>query len=171
MMNHQVGGCMGGMGTVNPNDFCPALKQLYDEHAPLREQMENLQKRARELQSVSDLNELLKLEQRFKAELDGHSEKEEGGLFPMIGRYIGTEVGPIAVMEYEHSEAKRNLELFESGVKEGGQPLNVLVQPLQQAIHILLEHFLKEENVLFPLAQRMLSEMEKEELQKAFAIA
>lgn len=33
-----------------------------------------------------------------------------------------------------------------------------------EAHHILDEHFMKEENVLFPMAERLLSDGEKEEL-------
>ncbi|MGG3962635.1 hemerythrin domain-containing protein, partial [Geobacillus stearothermophilus] len=33
-----------------------------------------------------------------------------------------------------------------------------------EAYHILDEHFMKEENVLFPMAERLLSDAEKEEL-------
>ncbi|MEB3025902.1 hemerythrin domain-containing protein, partial [Parvimonas sp. M13] len=63
--------------------------------------------------------------------------------------------GPIAVMEYEHEQAKRFLNRF----LEDGFP-----DYLQSAVEVLLQHFQKEEQVLFPMAQKLLNEEEKQEL-------
>ncbi|MBT2722454.1 hemerythrin domain-containing protein [Bacillus sp. ISL-46] len=103
----------------------------------------------------------------FKAALDPHSEREEGVLFPMMGVYIGTTSGPIAVMEYEHDQAKANIGEF-LGKAESGlvstEETKKTAELIQNAYFILTEHFSKEENVLFPMAERMLTEEEKEEL-------
>ncbi|WP_416384100.1 hemerythrin domain-containing protein, partial [Parvimonas sp. M13] len=58
-------------------------------------------------------------------------------------------------MEYEHEQAKRFLNRF----LEDGFP-----DYLQSAVEVLLQHFQKEEQVLFPMAQKLLNEEEKQEL-------
>ncbi|AMQ22548.1 hypothetical protein A0V43_06455 [Geobacillus sp. JS12] len=105
----------------------------------------------------------------FVAVLDPHSEREEGVLFPMMAKYIGRTTGPIAVMEYEHEQAKARLAMFLEKTAQlpenidKGQALT-LAGAVIEAHHILDEHFMKEENVLFPMAERLLSDGEKEEL-------
>jgi regulator of cell morphogenesis and NO signaling len=85
----------------------------------------------------------------------------------MMGVYIGTTSGPIAVMEYEHDQAKANIGEFlgkaESGLASTEETKKT-AELIQNAYFILTEHFSKEENVLFPMAERMLTEEEKEEL-------
>lgn len=175
MSDSQAGGCMAHFGQSGIDNYCAAIQQLLEEHPPLRLQMEQLLLKAKQVvagdqsQYTSDIEELHKLERKFKEELETHSEKEEKGLFPIVGRHIGTQSGPIFVMEYEHSEAKRNLSVFEQQVAGMGTDLSreqagMIVNPLLSAIHILFDHFVKEENVLFPMAEKILSVDEKEEL-------
>ncbi|WP_018131601.1 hemerythrin domain-containing protein [Effusibacillus pohliae] len=175
-MIQQNGGCMGHVGGAKTQaSYCAAIQQLFNEHPPLRQQMEQLVQKAQQLaesadeQAAAAIQQLVGWEGHFRRELEIHSEKEEQGLFPLLGRHIGTETGPIAVMEYEHSEAKRMLAEFE---RQAGQPegpwtperLQAVTAPLVRGCQILFEHFLKEENVLFPMAETILSQQEKEEL-------
>jgi regulator of cell morphogenesis and NO signaling len=105
----------------------------------------------------------------FKAELDPHSEREESVLFPMLGQYIGTTSGPIAVMEYEHEQAKSFIKAFLEGAQTesiSSEKIKNLAELVKNAHNILTEHFTKEENVLFTMAERMLSDEEKEELHR-----
>ena len=56
---------------------------------------------------------------------------------------------------------------FLEKAEQSGLSLEVmkeLTQLVKSAYHILTEHFSKEENVLFPMAERMLSDDEKKEL-------
>jgi regulator of cell morphogenesis and NO signaling len=176
-MNQPNGvGCMAhGCGGPAETSYSAAIQQLFHEHPPLRQQMEQLVHQAQQLversgeQAVAEIQQLAEQESQFMRELEVHSEKEEQGLFPMLGRYIGTETGPIAVMEYEHSEAKRNLAEFERQVSQLKEPLTTeqlqaITAPLVRGCQILFEHFMKEENVLFPMAEKMLQPQEKEEL-------
>ncbi|BCJ85181.1 hemerythrin domain-containing protein [Effusibacillus dendaii] len=171
-------GCLSQFGDASAAvSYCAALKQLWEEHSPLRRQMEQMEENANQLREVADaklgsaFQELVNKEKRFHQELEVHSAKEEDGLFPMMGRYIGTETGPIAVMEYEHSEAKRNLAEFEAAVDRignsiGKETVDEVVAPLLKACSILFDHFRKEEHVLFPMAERILTDTEKEELRQ-----
>lgn len=164
---------MGGQEEVK---LCAGLQRLKQEHGPLREQKQRLLERAQAI--VGDKEEqnwrerLLALResvQAFVNELDPHSKREEGVLFPMMAQYIGRTSGPIAVMEYEHDQAKQRLASFLAETAELPATVDrdsaaALANVVIDAYHILAEHFMKEENVLFPMAERLLSAEEKEEL-------
>lgn len=171
-MPHQCGSLMGG----DPIELCGPLAQLKREHGPLREQMDAFAALAAEIRrSAGGADTAERLEQlrtkvkEFADRLDPHSEREEGALFPMVAKYIGRETGPIAVMEAEHEQAKRNLRRFFEAF-EGADASAAAAQAGEIAAfavtahEILTDHFLKEENVLFPMAERLLSAEEKEQL-------
>jgi hemerythrin-like domain-containing protein len=164
---------MGGPEGVK---LCAGLAQLKQEHGPLRVQMEQLLATAEAIgQGADDRNwreplaELREKVESFVSVLDPHSEREEGVLFPMMAEYIGRTTGPIAVMEYEHEQAKARLSMFLEKAAQLPEKVDTdqaltLAGAVIEAHHILDEHFMKEENVLFPMAERLLSDEEKEEL-------
>jgi regulator of cell morphogenesis and NO signaling len=70
-------------------------------------------------------------------------------------------------MEYEHDQAKSNIGSFLAKVEsdlDSNEEKKKAAELIQNAYFILTEHFSKEENVLFPMAERMLTDEEKEEL-------
>ncbi|EZP77402.1 hemerythrin HHE cation binding domain-containing protein [Parageobacillus genomosp. 1] len=163
---------MGGHEEV---ELCPGLERLKQEHGPLRELKQRMFELAQAIGDEEGQNwkeRLLALResvQSFVNELDPHSEREEGVLFPMMAQYIGRTSGPIAVMEYEHDQANQRLASFLTKTVELPETVNresavALANEVIDAYHILAEHFMKEENVLFPMAERLLSDEEKEEL-------
>lgn len=164
--------CMSGFGGMPSAELkSKGLRHLKEEHPPLRSQMEGLfsltQKIDKDIDIDVNFQELITKVKEFQAALDPHSEREEGVLFPMMGTYIGTTSGPIAVMEYEHDQAKAHIKSFleqAAGSPASPDELKKLAGYIQNAYFILTEHFNKEENVLFPMAERMLSDEEKEEL-------
>ncbi|HEY2420312.1 MAG TPA: hemerythrin domain-containing protein [Neobacillus sp.] len=167
MMN----GCMSAMGGTPQAELSKGLNQLKSEHPPLLAQLADLlqltEQVAKEVDLEKNFSELKIAVGKFKTALDPHSEREEGVLFPMLGVYIGTTTGPIAVMEYEHDQAKSKIKAFH--IKAEAAQLSIeekksLAGLIKDAYFILTEHFSKEENVLFPMAERMLTEKEKEEL-------
>jgi hemerythrin-like domain-containing protein len=162
---------MSAMGGMPPVELSKGLKQLKGEHPPLLTQLENLfqltQLIDQEMDTEKNFNELIMKVEYLKAELDPHSEREEGVLFPMMAVYIGTTSGPIAVMEYEHDQAKSQIKAFLDKSVNGELTVEEMKQSaelIKNAYFILSDHFAKEENVLFPMAERMLSNEEKEEL-------
>lgn len=166
-----MSGCMSALGGMPQAELSKGLKQLKSEHPPLLEQLEGMyvltQKVDQELDIETNFTELITKVKEFKAALDPHSEREEGILFPMMGAYIGTTSGPIAVMEYEHDQAKSNIGAFLAKVEgelDSNEDKKKAAELIQNAYFILTEHFSKEENVLFPMAERMLTDEEKEEL-------
>jgi regulator of cell morphogenesis and NO signaling len=162
-------GRCAAMGNFDVSSYCDAIQMLLDEHPPLVARIHKLADGAKRLADAADgqwnegVQELCQQETSFRMDLEIHSTREEEGLFPMLGRHIGTEQGPIAVMEWEHSEAKRLLSAFEGQVKHREQAGEAATS-LLGACETLLSHFAKEENVLFPITQKMLSEQEKEAL-------
>lgn len=165
-----MSGCMSAFSGMPTVEMCAGLKQLKDEHILLLKELDDLfllTEKVRKEEAVLEHFELLiKKVIEFKLLLDPHSEREEGVLFPMMGVYIGTTSGPIAVMEYDHEQAKGALRLFLEGADKAlAEPseMQKLSGVVQTAYHILTDHFAKEENVLFPMAERMFSDEEKEE--------
>lgn len=177
-----MNGCSGMMGHSAANiELCAPLQQLKAEHGPLRNQMDEYKALAGEIgqdESQHDwaqpLQALYEKVHQFMSQLDVHSRKEEDVLFVMMANYIGRHVGPIAVMEYEHDSAKTLLKSFleTAGSIDGPVAREQAIQIADTAIQaqaILTEHFMKEENVLFPMAEQMLTAEEKEYLQKEIA--
>lgn len=165
-----MSGCMSAFGGMPAGELSIGLKQLKEEHPPLLAQLDGLYKLTHEIEQDSEVEkhfaELIIKVEEFKDQLDPHSEREEGVLFPMMGVYIGTTSGPIAVMEYEHDQAKAHIGEFLTKVdsSQSTEEKKNLAVLIKNAYFILTEHFAKEENVLFPMAERMLSNEEKEEL-------
>ncbi|OCA86103.1 hypothetical protein A8F94_12200 [Bacillus sp. FJAT-27225] len=161
-----------GMGTV---ELCEGLEQLKNEHPPLLAQLEGLLKLVNLIEAEVEVQEnfkgLTSKTQEFISDLGPHSDREEGVLFEMMEQYIGRTSGPIAVMEYEHDRAKALIGnyLAATGNEDKNftiEEIIVLANKIKEAYYTLTEHFAKEENVLFPMAQRMLSEDEKSELHR-----
>ncbi len=85
-----------------------------------------------------------------------HHGKEEGILFPELVRAgIPQEGGPIGVMLSEHAEGRRLIQEMEESVGEKPN-LTKFIKSAQQYENLLKSHIQKENNVLFPLADRTL---------------
>lgn len=173
-MNPTPHACASHMMNGENVELCEPLARLKEEHGPLREQMNEFARLAREIGTDAEaadwqrpLAELRGKVQTFVNHLDPHSGLEEGVLFPLMARYIGRESGPIAVMEYEHDQAKANLGKFLAEAAESGDgPVSTelagqLAAYAIAAHSILTDHFMKEENVLFPMAQNLLTDEDK----------
>lgn len=172
-------GCMGMMQEFEGRrKLCPALEKLKDEHLSLAEQMNELVHLANNLKSTAEptkrkkgLTELHELASSFRAELEKHSRREEEDLYPLMANYIEREMGPLAAMEEEHDRIHKSLMSFMRIVeKEKSAPgeVEAVHTHLPKSVEILMEHFYKEESVLFPMAEYVLSDAEKEQLRVLF---
>ncbi len=155
------------------------LKQLKSEHPPLLDKLEVLLGLCTSVEKddnpVEAFAKLRPAVIEFFNELEPHSEREEGVLFEMMAAYIGREMGPIAVMEYEHDRAKSLIGAFLGNTENGhGHHTEEMMKQdailVKQAYFTLVDHFSKEENVLFLMAERMLTEAEKQELAERIRI-
>ncbi|ADU31038.1 hemerythrin domain-containing protein [Evansella cellulosilytica] len=175
--------CASNFGDPRDINFCAPLKQLFDEHPSLLEKMDEFNKMVISFENgdtktnwgeaITLLHEKLTV---FVAELEPHSDREEDILFEMMVKHIGREGGPIAVMEYEHDTAKKNLKEFFTKVVKITQDHELVTK--EKAFELfnhakivyttLTDHFMKEEQILFPMAEKMLSNEEKKELAEKF---
>lgn len=164
-----MSGCFGAFAGMPAVDLCPGLNQLIEEHRFLLKKLDGLFLLTDKIEKGIDLqdnfSELKAKTTEFKTVLDPHSDREEMVLFPMMGVYIGMTTGPIAVMEYDHEQAKENIGKFLDNAEtaETDEAIRSFSMLVKNAYDILTEHFVKEENVLFPMAERMLSDEEKAE--------
>ncbi|WLR53702.1 hemerythrin domain-containing protein [Mesobacillus subterraneus] len=164
---------MSGINQDSSFRLSAGLQQLKDEHPPLLEMLANLLDISMKIevgeQMEENFSKLRELVIEFLVELEPHSEREEGVLFEMMAIYIGREMGPIAVMEYEHDQAKRFIGTFLHNTKDrttgfSREKMIENAQMIKNANHTLVSHFAKEESILFPMAENMFSEEEKQEL-------
>nr|WP_256236116.1 hemerythrin domain-containing protein [Bacillus sp. EB600] len=168
-----MSGCMSAFSGMPPAELSAGLAQLKEEHSPLREKLAGLLLLTEQIETDAEVEKIFTALKSsvaiFKSELDIHSEREEEVLFPMMGEYIGTSSGPVAVMEYEHEQAKALIGDFLRKTNNGQFSIEEMKNAaglIKNAHDILSDHFTKEENVLFPMAERMLSDEEKAELHR-----
>ena len=102
-----------------------------------------------------------------------HHMKEEGELFPTIEQKgIPKEGGPIGMMLHEHSIGRgyvrgmeEALRRYKAGDKSQAQ---VLVQNARGYANLLAQHIMKEDNILYPMANRVLNDADRKKLDSQF---
>lgn len=102
----------------------------------------------------------------FMEELDVHSDWEDHVLFPMVQDYTGKDMSPMAALEHQHELAKQEVQRFLEAAERLAAPVSCqeakeAASFLLQAYAILTDHFREEEEVLFPIAEQMLTDMEQ----------
>lgn len=100
-----------------------------------------------------------------------HHGKEEGLLFPQLeGKGIPCEGGPIGVMLYEHDEGRAFVRQMTEEANNLSDPAarEQFVQAAHGYIGLLRQHIDKEDNVLFQMAENVLSEDDDRQLADAF---
>lgn len=102
-----------------------------------------------------------------------HHGKEENLLFPLLEKKgMPRQGGPIGVMLYEHdhgraliAEMREAVQALTTGNADAGARW---AHAARRYVALLREHIYKENEILFRMAERMLSEAEQEELARAF---
>ena len=99
-----------------------------------------------------------------------HRRKEEEVLFPVVGRHIGLEHGPIACMLDEHRMEKQRIEQIREALARW--PDSHAKESIRAAGYAILDllraHISKEDNILFPLSEEVMSQEEKNGVQEGF---
>jgi len=111
-------------------------------------------------------------------ELLGHARREDEALFPALDRELGDPAGPTEVMRIEHHAIHESAERLRSTLRElndvqhpalvraearleglaaAGDDPGALRATAREMIALLDDHFMKEEDILFPLARDVLS--------------
>jgi hemerythrin-like domain-containing protein len=94
-------------------------------------------------------------------EVGHHNSREEEALFPVLDRYVE---GPTAVMKQEHKALKRELRKLKRAVQTvSAKPASKrATKDLRAQAQIVVQHFVnhihKENNILFPLVQKFLTQ-------------
>ncbi|MDV6378850.1 hemerythrin domain-containing protein [Sporosarcina sp. GW1-11] len=155
----------------------PALRVLENEHRFLTHEMNQWHaivldfenERFSREEGLVALQQLRKLVIEFIDPLKNHTEKEEKFLFPMLAKYVGNDQGPVQAVQEEHDEidafighflhhtrgdlSQFTLQMMQDVVKDAGE-----------AFEVMMIHFIKEENVIFPMVLSVLRANEQDEL-------
>ena len=108
--------------------------------------------------------------QALQSELASHFLQEEDGLFPVLGRHIGQDDGPLALL-CEHHRSLRSLaaELCQTASTEatGLGRATRFCSTLDQFTSLLHQHIEVEDTVLLPMATELLNQAEMDEIADA----
>jgi len=142
-----------------------ATKNLENDHVHIL-QLIDIMEQATEYAEPDYRNIEIMIE-LIKSYADGiHHTKEENLLFPLlIKRGFSKEQGPIAVMLHEHDLGRtfvkgmvENLEQFKKGRKTS---ISLIYKNMKAYIELLRGHISKENNVLFKMADKALTEQDQ----------
>jgi hemerythrin-like domain-containing protein len=100
-----------------------------------------------------------------------HHAKEEKQLFmKMMERGVSGEVGPIAVMLREHEDGRAHVRHITeiSAHQMGPAETQELVKQSRGYVELLTQHIKKEDQVLYPMANQILTPDDQEELKEGF---
>jgi len=106
----------------------------------------------------------------FVEYVDGcHNKKEENHLFPMLEeRGIPSQGGPLGVMLQEHTQSKELLArlkpLADTYVAGDGSVLAELRRTYGEYIALLKQHFWKENDILYPMAEHALGQSDADKV-------
>jgi hemerythrin-like domain-containing protein len=110
----------------------------------------------------------------IKGFTDGcHHKKEEDVLFPaLVENGLSQESGPIAVLLNEHEEGRRlsqRMRLVVERLQAGDERArDAVVMSATDYIKLLRQHIYKEDNVLFPMADKVIPTSRQEQILGAF---
>jgi hemerythrin-like domain-containing protein len=149
---------------------------LKHEHKIVLLVLTGAEREARSLQAGNraHVEEIEQMVDFFKNFVDRcHHGKEERHLFPaMHGKGMPLEAGPLAVMLHEHEMGRAAVRAIAGAlerVKRGEAAAGPdLAAALLSYVELLRNHISKEDNVLFPMADRLLPAEEQSSLAVAF---
>jgi len=149
---------------------------LRQEHEAITRMLEAAERAAEKLERSEDMRpELLDgMSEFFSLFLDQcHHGKEEELFFPALAKKgMPVDGGPIGVMLHEHDEGRalaRRLHELARAYGKGDQAAGTeWAATAREYARLLHDHILKENNVLFPMAEGMLSPAEGEALTAQF---
>jgi len=140
-------------------------QNLENDHVQILRLTEIMQKMAeRKTENVEQLELVVNLVRKFA---DGfHHAKEEDLLFPMLGKKgFSPQHGPVAVMLAEHVQGRAFIKGVADGIeafKEGNrEALESVYSNLEEYAFLLTAHIGKENNMLFRMADQVLSSEEQ----------
>ena len=150
--------------------------ELKEEHQIILRMLKVLEKAAQDLEEGKEVpKELFKKAVDFIRNFADrcHHGKEENTLFPMMEKYgIPREGGPLGVMLYEHTLGRNFVKgMAEADAKyEKGDKSSIedLIKNARGYAGLLAPHIFKEDNILYPMADRNIPEKEQKVLEEKF---
>jgi hemerythrin-like domain-containing protein len=148
-----------------------AIADLMNEHEAILSAIQILEKMMAAMEKATsvdkkDIQDFIGFLKEFADKC--HHGKEEGLLFPaMIGAGIPDKGGPIGVMLAEHAQGRKFIRDMEESISMDVDRAK-LAQAAGGYASLLRNHIQKENNVLFPMAERVLAETQLVKLYEGF---
>lgn len=101
----------------------------------------------------------------FSYGLNWHIEAEEQVLFPRFEALAGLSVGPTVVMRAEHVEIRRHMAALRAAL--AAPDCAAALQALADLAGVLSAHNVKEEMILYPTTDRLLTTRDRDDLGRA----
>jgi len=152
----------------------PALRIIENEHHLLRYLMEKWHPIVLEFehnaytleQGHIALSQLRTQILDFLQPLQKHIEKEEAFLIPLLSQYVGSEQGPVLAIEDEHEEISAYIDHFlhrsQKNIKTMTmQQMRDVVRDAGEVFEVITFHLIKEESIIFPMVEDILSPKEQ----------
>ena len=145
---------------------------LMAEHRLIEQVLDCLEKIVQQVTTGQKLDRESSLEaiDFCRAFVDGcHHAKEEGYLFPLlVQRGLSQEEGPIAVMLSEHNQGRAHVRAIFEELEKGAPDRLAVAAHLEAFVALLRAHIGKEDNVLFPMADQLLTTQDQVTLEADF---
>lgn len=150
-----------------------ATQILFEEHQVIQRVLDALEAATRRAEEVGP-EYFLEAAQFVRGFADGcHHHKEERILFVEMARHgVPVEGGPIGVMLSEHEQGREAIrgmvDSAERWVKGEVTARLEVVEYARNYVNLLRQHIYKENNILFPLAERIIPEPDQSQLIERF---
>lgn len=138
------------------------VDRLEAEHQLFLRHIDELEKQL----NVSETNSLHILQgcaSLLHAALEYHAECEEKQLFPNLVPHLGSQGGPLQVMDEEHRMLRHEADIMLK-TKASGETTASITKAARNYIGVLRDHIAKENGVLFPMSRTFLSQDRLNEL-------
>jgi hemerythrin-like domain-containing protein len=149
-----------------PHEAASPITLLVHEHEVILRALALLERLGRRLESGDAIDQpaLAWLLDFFRTFADRcHHAKEEAELFPALERHgLPRESGPLGVMLEEHEAGRALVRAMADG------DARATAKAIREYVALLRAHIDKENTVLFPLAEQLLSDEEQRTLMHAF---
>lgn len=130
------------------------LEELKSDHQEILKSFDELEKTISEKPiNQEKIGEFLEFTKNFS---EPHHKKEEKVLFPALEKKgVPNEGGPIGMMLFEHETKRNHIKKIEQGLEEKNDEKISL--NAKSAISLMREHIEKENNILYPMAEGILT--------------
>jgi len=115
------------------------------------------------LAAESKWTELKSSFEKYTLDLEKHFNKEEKVLFPRAEKKMGSQEGPTAVMRLEHEQMRVLVENLNRSIDEENKA--GFLGETETLLVLMQQHNMKEEQILYPMLDRLLGD----ELEQVFS--